>query len=262
MSVPSTRPSLAELRAVAQPPGVVGRVSGEHWAGQLYMRRVSLHLTRVLTTTRVSADAMTWSMIPVGLGAAIVLTIPRWWSPLIAAVVVQLQLLIDCSDGELARWRRKTGALGVYVDRLAHYVTDAGLVVAVGVHADGGLGSIGGWTTLGLAGGILVLLSKAETDLVHAVRAAAGLPRLVDDAETAAPRAGLVRRLRRLLTRLPVNRALLAVELSLIASVVAIVDRVATTTTGMQDLSVALVAIGLYVAVGHLLAIVTSPRLR
>ena len=47
---------LEELRAVAQPETVVGRVSGEHWAGRLYMRQISIHLTRALVNTRVTPD--------------------------------------------------------------------------------------------------------------------------------------------------------------------------------------------------------------
>jgi phosphatidylglycerophosphate synthase len=257
-----TRPSLAELRAVAQPPTVLGRVSGEHWAGALYMRRLSIRLTRVLVPTRISPNALTWSMIPLGLAAAVLVALPHWWTALIAVLLVQAQLLVDCSDGELARWRGATGATGIYVDRLAHYVTDAGLVVAVGVHADGGFGSIAGWTTLGLAAGLLALLSKAETDLVHASRAASGLPPAPDDASTAAPRRSLLRRLRRLATTLPVNRALLAIELSVLVLVASIADSATATFDATRVLTIALVAIAGYVVVGHLASIVSSGRLR
>ena len=34
-------PTIAELRAVTQPPSIFARDSGEHWAGRLYIRRVS-----------------------------------------------------------------------------------------------------------------------------------------------------------------------------------------------------------------------------
>ena len=41
-------PSLTELRAVAQPESLLARRGEEHWAGRLYMRRVSIRLTRLL----------------------------------------------------------------------------------------------------------------------------------------------------------------------------------------------------------------------
>jgi phosphatidylglycerophosphate synthase len=258
-----SRPSLDELRAVAQPGAVIGRVSGEHWAGKLYMRHVSIHLTRALIPVRrVTPDGLTWSMLLLGPLAGLVLTVPHWWSAVVAFALVQLQELLDCADGELARWRGQTGPRGIYIDRLGHYVTDASLAIAVGVHADGGLASIAGWTTLGLATGVLVLITKAETDLVHSARAAAGLAVAPDDAVTAAPRRSLLRRARSAVLRLPVNRALLAIEMTILATVAAVADAIAGTPVGMQVLAVALLCIAVFVAVGHLLSVVTSGRLR
>ena len=76
----------------------MGRVNGESWAGRLYMRRVSLHVTRALIPTRVSADAVTWGMIASGLLAALVLTVPHPLTPLVTLVLIQLQLLLDCIE--------------------------------------------------------------------------------------------------------------------------------------------------------------------
>ena len=53
-------PSVAELRRVAQPEGVLGRRSGEHWAGRLYMRHVSIYATRVLVALRVAPNTVTF----------------------------------------------------------------------------------------------------------------------------------------------------------------------------------------------------------
>ena len=262
-----SRPSLQELRAVAHPPEVIGRVSGEHWAGTLYMRRLSIRLTRLVAPTRVTPDGLTWCMIVLGLGAALVLTVPHWWSAVIAMVLIQLQLLVDCSDGELARWRRHlgsqaTGASGIYLDRLGHYVTDAGLAIAVGVHADGGLGSAHRWTTLGLCAGVLVLVTKAETDLVHAARASAGLLPARDDAATATPQVSLLRRLRGIVYRFPFNRALLAFEMTVLATVAAVASAVADTDLGMQVLTGTLLGIAGFVTLAHLASVLASGRLR
>jgi phosphatidylglycerophosphate synthase len=262
----SRRPSLAELRSVSQPALLLGDVSRESWMGRLYMRRISLRLTRLLVRTRVSPDTLTWGMVLSGLAAAIVLTVPSPWAIAASVLLVQLQVLFDCSDGELARWRREAGtwpgngARGIYLDRFGHYTTDAGLVAAVGVHADGGLGSIAGWTTLGLAAAVLVLVSRAETDLVHVARAYVGLPRFEPAAVT--PRVGGVRRLRRVVHAMPINRLLLAWDLSLVLVVVAVVDVASGSTIGMQVLTVVTLVTGMLVVAGHLLTILTSARLR
>jgi phosphatidylglycerophosphate synthase len=258
----SARPSIEELRAVAQPDSVVGRASAEHWAGRLYMRHASIYLTRVLVPTPVTPDAVTWMLIFSGVAAALVLTIPHWWAALIALVLIQLQGLLDCVDGELARWHNRMGPLGIYLDRIAHYVTDAGLVAAVGVHADGGLGSIDGWTTLGLAAAFLVLISKAETDLVHTARALSGRPPTIDTVSVAVPHAGLVRRLRRIARTVPFNRALLAMELTFLALVASIIDTARGDLDATQVLTVGLTAVAGIVVVGHLASIITSDRMR
>jgi CDP-alcohol phosphatidyltransferase len=255
-------PTVAELRAVAQPDTVVGRASAEHWAGRLYMRHLSIYLTRVLVPTPVTPDAVTWMLIVSGIAASLVLTIPHWWAAVIAVILIQLQGLLDCVDGELARWHNRMGPLGIYLDRIAHYVTDAGLVVAVGVHADGGLGSIGGWTTLGLAGGFLVLISKSETDLVHTARALSGRPPNPDTVSVAVPRAGVVRRLRRIARTVPFNRALLAMELTFLATIAAVIDASRGGLTATRILDGSLVVVAGIVVVGHLASIITSDRMR
>lgn len=254
------RPGLGELREVVQPQLLVGDVSREHWMGRLYMRRLSLRLTRLLAPTTVTPDAVTWAMVLSGLAAALVLTVPSPWATLGAVALIQAQLLFDCSDGELARWRRTSSARGVFLDRFGHYTTDAAVVAAVGVHADGGLGSVAGWTTVGLAGAVLVLVSRAETDLVRVARAQSGLPPF--EPAAVVPRVGGVRAVRSALRLAPLNRLLLAWDLSVVLVVVAVVDAVAGSTVGFQVLAVVLVAVGGLVVLGHLLTILTSGRLR
>jgi phosphatidylglycerophosphate synthase len=260
--VANDRPSIAELRAVAQPDTVVGRVSGEHWAGRLYQRKVSTHITRLLAPTRVTPNAITWTMLLTGPGAALAMTVPHLWGPLVAFAVIQVQGTLDCVDGELARWRDQRGASGVYLDRIGHYVPDGCLVVGVGVHADGGLRHIAGWTTVGLIAGFLFLLTKAETDLVHVARVQSGLTPIGDTADVARPRAGLLRQLRRLAATLPFNRALLALEMTVLAVVAASADAGRGGLGATRVLTVVLAAIAGLVVVGHLLATLASDRVR
>ena len=171
-----SKPSTAELRAATQPPAIFERNSGEHWAGRLYMRRVSPYLTRLLIRTPITPNGVTWLMIVVGILAAGALTLPGLGWAVAAVALIQLQLLLDCSDGELARWRQTSSPAGIYLDRLGHYLTEAALPIALGIRADGGWHHLGGWTTLGLVISVLVLWIKSETVLVHVARAEAGLP--------------------------------------------------------------------------------------
>ena len=247
---------------MAQPDTVVGRLSYEHWAGRLYMRRASLYLTRVLLRTPITANQITWLMIASGIVAALVLTLPGLVAAVAAMLLIQLQLLFDCSDGEVARWRNTTGAVGVYLDKIGHYSTEAALMAAIGVRTDGGFDSIAGWTTLGLAGAVLVLMNKSETDLVHAARAVGGLDRYRDDAQVMAPRRSGLRTLRQMSRFVPVYRALGAVEMSFLVVVAAVVDVVQGSAVGTQVLAVALLAIVAVITPAHLVSVLSSSRLR
>lgn len=262
MAVQTRPPSIAELRAITQPASIFARNSGEHWAGRLYMRRLSPYLTRVLLRTAIAPNAVTALMALVGVAAAALVSLPGVAAAVGAVALIQLQILLDCSDGELARWLDRRSSAGVYLDRLAHFVTEAALPIGLGVRADGGWGSLGGWTTLGLVTAVLVLLVKAETVLVHVARAESGLPSLRDTAAVAAPRGRGLARLRRLAGGLPLYRAFVAMEFTLLALAAAIVDAVAGDLAGSRALTVALLPLAALIAAGHLLAILASSRLR
>ena len=255
-------PDLAELRRVAQPPSTLDRANAEHWAGPLYLRRLSIHLTRQLLRTPVTPDAVTWGMIVAGLLGAAALVLPGLPGAVLGALLVQVQLLVDCSDGEVARWQRRFAPSGVYLDRIGHWTTEAALPAALGVRADGGLGSIGGWTTLGLVCSVIHLVNKAETELVHVARAHAGLPLVQDTAGTSRPaRAGLAR-LRGALRFFPFFRAFVAVELSLLVLAAALVDAVRGDLAATRVLLAVLVPLSFVIAGGHLVGVLTSRRLR
>lgn len=256
-------PSLAELRAVAQPDDVLARRNAEHWAGLLYLRRLSIHVTRLLVPTGISANGITWLMIVVGLAGAAVLVVPAWWAVLACVLLVQLQILLDCSDGEMARWRGTRSAVGVYLDRIAHYTTEAALPIGFGVHVDGGLGSMGTGTLLGTATAVVVVLNKAIGDLVHVSRASGGLPPLADDGTAAAPRATGVRRLRSALRLLPFYRAFVAIEFTFVLLAVTLVDLAAGGDGAVQRVAVVvLLPLAVLVAGGHLAGVLLSSRLR
>jgi phosphatidylglycerophosphate synthase len=242
-------PSIAELRAETQPDWLLARPGAEHWAGRLYMRRLSPYLTRIVLRTPLPANGVTALMVPAGLLAALCLTFDGLWTAILAVLLVQLQLLLDCSDGEVARWRKQFSPVGVYFDQLAHYSTEAAIPAALGVRADGGWDSIGGWTALGLLTSVLILFLKSETHLVQYA-----LQRSDRTVPTPGPPAA-----RRLL---PAFRPFQAVESSLLALVAAVADALTDGLDGTRVLLVALAVAAGVAVVGHLAAILASGRLK
>jgi molybdenum cofactor synthesis domain-containing protein len=186
--------------------------------------------------------------------AAAVLSLPGVLAAVGAVLLIQLQLLLDCSDGEVARWRQQKSPVGVYLDRIGHWLTEAALPIALGVRADGGWDSLATYTALGLVVAVLVLLVKGESALVTVARAESGLPLAADTRTVAAPRASGLARLRRWAGRLPFFRAFVAMEATLLALAAAIVDAAAGDQAGSRVLVIALIPVAALTAAGHFVA--------
>jgi hypothetical protein len=276
-------PTIEELRAVGQPEHVRSRAAAEHWVAHAYLRQISPYLTRPLVAAGFSANAVTWLMITAAAAAAIATTWVGLAGAVLAALLVQLQMLIDCSDGEVARWRGTSSPVGVYLDRVGHYVAECGIALALGIRVAGSGGLHGGpvvtaagtgwWAGLlsaladpaiflGALLALLVALNKVENDLVHVSRGQAGMVAMKDAEQVRVPSVGLIRTLRRIARVLPFHKVFHSVELSLLILAAAVIDAVAGTTGATQVLLVGLVLAVAVTVVGHLFAVLSSARLR
>jgi hypothetical protein len=248
-------PSLAEVRAKGQPPEVLARLNDEHWFGRLYMRKLSPYATIIFARLGWSPNAVTVCFMISGVAAAALAAVPG------LPVLIQLYLLFDCSDGELARLTCRFSATGIYLDRMGHYIAEALLLAGLGVRAQGHFSLTGGYVSAGLAAAICATLIKAETDSVVVARASSGLDSKTDDAALA-PRSRGLANVRRLASLLRVHRITQAVELSVLILAAAIADAATGSLTATRVLDVAALAVGALMAVAHLAAIVASRRLR
>ncbi|GAA0982404.1 CDP-alcohol phosphatidyltransferase family protein [Acrocarpospora macrocephala] len=246
---------MAELRAKAQPEMTMERRNGEHWAGLLYMRKLSIYVTWALAKTRISPNQVTGLMILSGLLAGVVLALPGLAAAIGAALLIQLYLLLDCSDGELARWTGRTSITGVYLDRVGHYFAEAALLIGLGFRASE---TMPDWyTVLGFAAALGAILIKSETDLVDVARARSGLV-AATEASAAQFQSAKIRMARRAAAALRFHRVIQAVELSLIVVVAAVLDLWFPAT---RILTVACAIIAGVQLILHLVSILASRRL-
>jgi len=255
------RPTIAQLREVTQPPSVRTRAAAEHWVAHAYLRDISPYLTRILLRAGFSANGVTWLMIMAAAAAVVATGWPALLGAVLAVILVQLQMLLDCCDGEVARWRQTSSPVGVYLDRVGHYVAECGIAVALGIRATGQFQLSGIWISAGLLLGLLVALNKVENDLVHVARHYAGLPQMADAKDVRTPRGGFVRGARRLAGVVPFHRVFHSVELSILVLIAAIVDLLVN-GAATKVLLAALVVAACLTLVGHLVAVLTSSRLR
>ncbi|MEU3217340.1 CDP-alcohol phosphatidyltransferase family protein [Streptomyces sp. NPDC006971] len=257
------KPSIAELRPVVHPPGVKDRRSGEHWAGRLYMREISLRVDRHLVNTRVTPNQLTYVMTVAGVLAAPALLVPGIPGALLGVLMVQLYLLLDCVDGEVARWKKQFSLGGVYLDRVGAYLCDAAVLVGFGLRAADpwGHGRIDWlWAFLGTLAALGAILIKAETDLVGVARHQGGLPPVKEAASE--PRSSGMALARRAAAALKFHRLILGVEASLVILVAAVFDAVRDDLFVSRLLVAVLAGIALLQTLLHLVSILASSRLK
>ncbi|NGO71291.1 CDP-alcohol phosphatidyltransferase family protein [Streptomyces boncukensis] len=257
------KPSVAELRPVVHPAGVKDRRSGEHWAGRLYMRELSLRIDRHLVNTRVTPNQLTYVMTVAGALAGPALLVPGIPGAVLGVLMVQLYLLLDCVDGEVARWKQQYSMSGVYLDRVGAYLCDAAVLVGFGLRAadlwgDGRIDWL--WAFLGTLAALGAILIKAESDLVGVARHQSGLPPVKEEA--AEPRSSGLAVARRAAAALKFHRLVLGVEASLLILVLAVVDA-ARDDLFFSRLGVAVLAgIAVLQTLLHLVSILASSRLK
>jgi phosphatidylglycerophosphate synthase len=257
--------SIAELKAVAQPPEVRGRRNAEHWTASLYLRNLSPYLTWFLLKTSISANGVTGLMILTGWATAASLLIPGIGGAALALVLGQLQMLVDCCDGEVARWRRTSSPAGIFLDNVGHYTTETLIAIVLGVRAAGYPFEAPQdflWTNLGTLLALVIVLNKALNDMVRVARANAGLPKLADTQAEYAPTHGLIAGLRKAARFLPFHRLYHSVELTILIFLFSIVGLFIGATLADRILLSVLVPLSILAVIGHFVTIMASRRVR
>ena len=243
-------PSIAELRSICQPPSVTGRSNAEHWVADLYLRRLSPYLTRLLLKTPITANGVTYLMILTGISISLSLQIPGFIGLVIAFLLSQLQMLWDCCDGEIARWRETQSPKGVFLDRVGHYLTESFIPIALAWRITEG-NSDYELLFIGALISIFVLLNKGFNDAVHVARAYAALPKLADSKSIGEPKSLIIKMARAPFRVFAVQRLFHSVEMSILILIFG----------GSENL----IRIGLplivFVTIGHLVAILSSRKL-
>jgi phosphatidylglycerophosphate synthase len=258
--------SLAQLREVTQPPEVRTRANAEHWVAHLYLRDLSPYVTWVFLKTPISANGVTALMILTGWATAAALLIPGIWGPILALMLGQLQMLIDCCDGEVARWRKTKSPAGHFLDAVGHYTTEALIPITLGLRAAGFADNSRPinwmWVALGAFLAIVIILNKVLNDLVRVARAMSDLPKLADAKGANAPRPGIVAKLRRMARFVPFHRIYHSVELTIIAFIAMLVGVFIGQLLVSQILVAVLLPLSILAIIGHFVAIMTSSRVR
>jgi phosphatidylglycerophosphate synthase len=249
-----TNYSIQQIKSVGQPPEVLNRRVAEHWSGPLYMRKISPYVSKVLLKTGISPTFVTWMMVLSGWLAAASVIQTGLIGVVLAVIFAQLQMLFDCCDGEMARVTAKFNPAGIFIDRFGHYSTEALLAIALGIRVfleDETVSAI----IYGLIFALLITFNKVFNDMVHVARSFSNLTKLSEDKTIAVPRNKIIAAIRSLFRFFPIHKIYHSVELSIIFLIAAIFDL-------LSESLILLTLAAFITVVGHLVAILTSSRLR
>jgi phosphatidylglycerophosphate synthase len=191
-------------------------------------------------------------MILTGISISLAFSLSGAFGIVLALFLSQLQMLFDCVDGEIARWREKFAPAGIFLDKVGHYFAESLIPIAIGLRL---MGESDDYFLpfLGALLATLIVINKGLNDAVHVARAFSGLERLADRKSTI--NRSIVSRLRSLANALPIHRAYHSVEMTLIFSLAYLFD-------WLEEALLVLVVASPFVTVGHIIAILSSNRLK
>ena len=118
-------PSIIELRTKCQK-----KLEGkEIWGYSKIQRRISIYFTWFWIKLNVSANHITLFNLLVVMFASLFIIERMFW---LGFIFLHLFFIIDCSDGELARYYRTQSYKGLFLDRLVHIVAEPLIFLSCG----------------------------------------------------------------------------------------------------------------------------------
>jgi phosphatidylglycerophosphate synthase len=103
-----------------------------------FLRRVSKLLTWAAVKIGATPNQVTTASFAIGLYAAYLFAQGDTWSLVGGAILLQVSIIVDCVDGEIARYTRKFSELGAWLDaitdRVKEYAVFLGLAYGAFVH--------------------------------------------------------------------------------------------------------------------------------
>lgn len=88
------------------------------------LRKFSKLITKLAVKIHITPNQVTTLSLGIGLYSAYLFARGSFWSILMGALVLQLSIIIDCVDGELARYTRRFSELGGWLDAVTDRVKE------------------------------------------------------------------------------------------------------------------------------------------
>lgn len=113
----------------------VKKNSNSSWWVKLWVRKVSFIFTYLFINLGFSPNGVSVLSIFVALTSFVCFTIPQTWALIAALICINLWLILDCVDGNIARCRKQKTVYGEFVDDIGGYYVVAFVYLAISVRA-------------------------------------------------------------------------------------------------------------------------------
>lgn len=115
--------SIKELRRICQKPEDCHNFDAI--LEERIPRKISIYITKILIHTPLKPDHITMLMLAWGFIVGFLFSFGTYWHMLAGAIVFEFLLVLDCLDGELARYKKISSLRGVFLDLIAHFTNTA-----------------------------------------------------------------------------------------------------------------------------------------
>ena len=139
---------------------------GDGFYSTFVLRRISRHLTALALRLRLRPDAITVLSLVIGLAAATIFAVGTPWALVAGAVLLQVSLVVDCVDGEVARYTRRFTPFGAWLDGVSDRVKEFAVYAGLAVGAARFGGDV--WLLAGVA--MVLLVVRHHVDFGFSVR--------------------------------------------------------------------------------------------
>ena len=116
--------SIKELKKICQK-------KNDNWYGRYFVRKISIYITKLLLKTDVTPNQISGLSILIGIIAGIFFVFGNYWYTLVGASVLLLSNIVDCVDGEIARYRKSASVAGKYIESLNDYIVHPFIFVCI-----------------------------------------------------------------------------------------------------------------------------------
>lgn len=105
----------------------------EEYIDLVFYRPLAFLLVKSIYSTRIKPDNLTFAAIVTGLAAAVFYALGHFWAAKTGAILYALFIVLDCSDGQLARLKKNGSPIGRIVDGAADYMVVTAVYIGIAI---------------------------------------------------------------------------------------------------------------------------------